>query len=47
MDTEQAIATDGTPVPIKSTTLSNFFDDIVMVDETARKPKYVCEGCAW
>lgn len=26
MDTEQAIATDGTPVPIKSTTLSNFFD---------------------
>lgn len=26
MDTEQTIATDGTPVPIKSTTLSNFFD---------------------
>lgn len=46
MDTESTIIADGTPVPIKSSTLSNFFDDIVMVDETSRKPKYVCEGCA-
>lgn len=46
MDTEQTIATDGTPMPIKSTTLSNFFDDIVMVAPSCRKDKQECESCS-
>lgn len=46
MDTEQAIATDGEATPIKSTTLSNFFDDIVMTAPSCRKDKQECESCS-
>ena len=45
-DTEQAIATDGEPTPIKSTTLSDFFDDIVMTSPACRREKQECESCA-
>ena len=45
MDTEQTIATDGEAATIKSTTLSNFFDDIVMTSNNG-KEKVECFGCS-
>lgn len=44
MDTESIVA-DGEPTPIKSTTLSNFFDDIVMTSNNG-KEKIECFGCS-
>ena len=44
MDTE-SIVSDGEPTPIKSTTLSDFFDDIVMTSNNG-KEKVECFGCS-
>lgn len=46
MDTEQIIANDGEPTPTKSSTLKDFFDDIVMTPPSCRRDKPECESCA-
>lgn len=37
MDTESNIIADGEAEPIESTTLSNFFDDIVMTSNNGKE----------